>query len=173
MEGRTCSPLLPLVNARPADETISLRIASVPVCEHFPHPHYCLSANREDEKMGGARTGLSQHSPTPPYVLRAGTSGLRSTRSPNLLAGAFLSLFWQMIARRQLDYLKVVGSPLPRGQLLFCRTVLFRNTKSASRLIPALPWSSREQICLLFLYDSSSNILNQCSHPRRAFASLG
>ena len=35
-----------------------------------------------------------------------------------------------------------------------CWTILFHNTKSATRLIPALPWSNWEQICLLFLYDS-------------------
>lgn len=54
-----------------------------------------------------------------------------------------------------------------------CWAILFHHAKSASRLIPVLPWSNGEQICFFFLYDSFSDILNQCSHPWRVFASLG
>lgn len=60
--------------------------------------------------------GLSRDSHIPMCVLRTGTSVLSSTRSPNLLGGVSLWLFSQMIAQGQLDYPKVVGSPLPHGQ---------------------------------------------------------
>lgn len=81
---------------------------------------------------------------------------------------------WQMAVELELDFWEEVEE-MPHGQLLlFCLIEVVGHfyaiiTKSASSLIPALPWSNWEQIYLPFPYDSSSNIWNQCSHPQRAF----
>lgn len=128
----------------------------------------------EGERMEGAH-GPFPCSYTPTYVLRRCTCVyLWSTYAekhgiPKSTCWGFSLAFWQMTA--QLDRPESAGKPTaswaapPLLAKSGCWTILFHNTKSASRLILVLPCSNWEQIYLLFLYDSSSNILNQRSHP--------
>jgi hypothetical protein len=146
----------------------------------FAHPcGHLFPVACEDEERCVGHTGLFQPPHTPTNILNMYASLLRDAGPPKPVCWGLSYVFLTNDCGVRVWLLRRGGDQLPHGQLLLFWLIEVVGqiysiiTKSASGLIPALPWSSWEQIYLPFPYDSSSNIWIQCSHPWRAFASPG